>query len=48
MRKPPVQLDLFTDYEGLRKQEQIFNKEKNIHEVVIGLRKRYGKNTILD
>ncbi|MCI8335987.1 MAG: DNA methylase [Peptococcaceae bacterium] len=50
---PPVmeQLDLFTDYEALAKQQtmeqQALEKERKIQEAVIGIKKQYGKNAII-
>lgn len=45
------QLDLFTDYEALRKEEEQKHikeqKEKSLQHAVIDIRKKYGKNAIL-
>ena len=45
------QLDLFTDYQALEKQEQeeaiALEKEKNLQKAILGIKKRYGKNAIL-
>ena len=38
------QLDLFTDYETLRREQE---KEKNLQESLLSIKKKYGKNTIL-
>ena len=38
------QLDLFTDYETLRKEQE---KEKNLQESLLSIKKKYGKNAIL-
>lgn len=45
------QLDIFTDYETLKKQEQKENerllKEKKLQEATLKIKKKYGKNAIL-
>lgn len=45
------QLDMFTDYEAIRKQKEVEKvkeqKEKNLQHTVIDINKKYGKNTIL-
>lgn len=45
------QLDLFTDYEALRKQRQEeetkLQKEKQIQQAMLSIKKKYGKNAIL-
>ncbi|MCM1139959.1 MAG: hypothetical protein NC453_15440 [Muribaculum sp.] len=50
-RQPVVQLDLFTDYEALereqRAEEEALAKERRRQEAVLRLRKQFGKNTIL-
>lgn len=50
-RQPPVQLDLFTDYEELerrqRAEDEELAKERRRQEAIIKLRKQFGKNTIL-
>lgn len=47
----PEQLDLFTDYEALnrvREQERTaLEKEKSLQKAVIGIKKKYGKNSVL-
>lgn len=47
----PEQLDLFTDYEALRKQKEEESKElqreKKIQQAVLSLKKRFGKNAVL-
>lgn len=49
--KPPVQLDLFTDYDEIRRHEQqqkeALNREHRVHETILELKKRFGKNSIL-
>jgi DNA polymerase V len=45
------QLDLFTDYEALQKQQEEENaaleKEKKIQQAMLSIKKKYGKNAIL-
>ncbi len=45
------QLDLFTDYEALRKQRQKedakLQREKQIQLAMLSIKKKYGKNAIL-
>ena len=45
------QLDLFTDYEALRKQEAeeaaALEREKNMQKALLDIKKKYGKNAIL-
>ena len=47
----PQQLDLFTDYEALERQqkeeEEALQKERKIQEVQLAIKKRFGKNAIL-
>lgn len=47
----PTQLDLFTDYEALSKEEQTtkaeHEKERRIQEVLLNIKQRFGKNAIL-
>ena len=49
--KKPIQLDLFTDYEELcRQQEQErteLEKERRMQETILELKKRFGKNAVL-
>lgn len=51
IKKTHDQLDLFTNYEELEKQEQeeaiALEKEKNLQKAILGIKKRYGKNAIL-
>ena len=46
-----IQMDLFTDYEGLEEQkkenEANLKKERAIQEAILSARKKYGKNAIL-
>lgn len=45
------QMDLFTDYSRLQQQEEQENrrleKEKNLQQAILGLKKKYGKNAVL-
>ena len=47
----PQQLDLFTDYEALKKQKQEekakLDKERRMQEAQLKIKKRFGKNAIL-
>lgn len=47
----PIQLDIFTDYEELRKREELKNseltRERQRQEAILGIKKRFGKNAIL-
>lgn len=47
----PVQLDLFTDYEALRKkkaaEKAALEKERKMQQAVLGIKKKFGKNAIL-
>ncbi len=47
----PQQLDLFTDYEALQKQQQAeqaaLDKERRMQEARLAIKKRFGKNAIL-
>lgn len=46
-----IQLDLFTDYEELKRQEKCeeeqLKKEQRMQEALIAIKRRYGKNAIL-
>ncbi|MCQ2221275.1 MAG: DNA methylase [Prevotella sp.] len=50
-RKGPIQLDLFTDYEVLKKQkaeeEAALAKERKIQEAMLKIKKQFGKNALL-
>lgn len=45
------QLDLFTDYEALQRQEEekevLLQKEKKMQQAILAIKKKYGKNAIL-
>ncbi len=47
----PEQLDLFTDYEAIEKQQQeqqaLLDKERRMQEAQLNIKKRFGKNAIL-
>ena len=47
----PAQLDLFTDYAALEKQEReeeaALEKERRIQKAVLGIKRKFGKNAIL-
>ena len=47
----PAQMDLFTDYAALEKQEReeeaALEKERKIQEAVLGIKQKFGKNAIL-
>ena len=47
----PIQLDLFTDYEALRKEQiakkQQEEKERRIQETILQIKESFGKNAIL-
>lgn len=50
-KKAPQQLDLFTDYEALEKQEKeedaALEKEKKMQQAMLQIKKKFGKNAIL-
>ena len=50
-RAVPVQLDLFTDYDELRRQKEEtqkqLQKERRVQEAILQIKKTYGKNSIL-
>jgi DNA polymerase V len=47
----PQQLDLFTDYEALSKQQEAeqaaLDKERRMQEAQLAIKQRFGKNAIL-
>lgn len=51
IKQPPVQMDLFTDYEAqdqqAKKLEEELAKEKKMQKALINIKQRYGKNAIL-
>lgn len=50
-KKRPIQLDLFVDYEELKKQddeeEERMAKERRMQETILSIKKQFGKNSIL-
>ena len=50
-KKAPLQLDLFTDYEAQKKEEEAreekLGKEHVLQETVLEIKRKYGKNSIL-
>lgn len=50
-KEEPQQLDLFTDYEALAKQQQTAEaaeaKERRMQEALLNIKQKYGKNAIL-
>ena len=50
-RQEPQQLDLFTDYEALAKQQEAeqatLEKERRMQEAQLAIKQRFGKNAIL-
>ncbi len=42
-----VQMDLFTDYEKVRRREELLKREKNVQKALLDIKKRYGKNAVL-
>ncbi len=49
--RQPVQLDLFTDYEELKRkadeERMVLAKERKMQEVMLSIKKKFGKNAIL-
>ena len=47
----PVELDMFTDYEAIRREKQVedaeLTRERKIQETIINIKKRFGKNSML-
>lgn len=41
------QMELFTDYDALEREEQVLEREKSMQKAMLGIKKRYGKNAIL-
>ncbi len=50
-KKAPLQLDLFTDYEAQKKEEEAreekLGRERVLQETVLEIKRKYGKNSIL-
>lgn len=47
MKASAEQLDLFTDYEQLEREERLFERETKMQKALLKIKKRYGKNAIL-
>ncbi len=49
--EPPEQLQMFVDYEALerkrRREKAAMEREKNLQRAILGLKQKYGKNTVL-
>ena len=45
--EPFEQMDLFTDYEERREQEQVLEREKRRQKAMLHIKRRFGKNAIL-
>ena len=47
----PVELDIFTDYEAVKKEKQIeeaaLARERKIQETIINIKNKFGKNSLL-
>ena len=47
----PVELDMFTDYEAIKKEKQIeeaaLARERKIQETIINIKNKFGKNSLL-
>ena len=47
----PVELDMFTDYEAVKKEKQIeeaaLARERKIQETIIYIKNKFGKNSLL-
>jgi DNA polymerase V len=47
----PVQLDLFTDYDSLKaeqeKEKESLARERRMQEAILNIKKKYGKNSLL-
>jgi DNA polymerase V len=50
-KRDPIQLDLFTDYETLRKKEEEetaeLEKERRVQLALLSIKQKYGKNSVL-
>ncbi|MDE7229519.1 MAG: DNA methylase [Oscillospiraceae bacterium] len=47
LQAQPVQLDLFTDYEGIEREERSLERETQMQKALLKIKSRYGKNAIL-
>ena len=47
----PIELDMFTDYEAVRREKQVeeaeLARERKIQETIINIKNRFGKNSLL-
>ena len=47
----PVELDMFTDYEAVRREKQVedaeLKRERKIQETIINIKNKFGKNSLL-
>ncbi|MCI5579040.1 MAG: DNA methylase [Oscillospiraceae bacterium] len=43
----PYQLDLFTDYAAIERENRLLSREKNMQKAVLKIKERYGKNAII-
>lgn len=47
----PFELDMFTDYEAVKKEKQIeeaaLARERKIQETIINIKNKFGKNSLL-
>lgn len=41
------QLDLFTNYEEIKKEQKMLDRERHMQEAMLDIKKKYGKNAIL-
>lgn len=51
MKRTPVQLDIFTDYQALRKveekEEAMLKRERRMQEATLDIKRKFGKNALL-
>ena len=45
--KEPVQLDIFTDYDALEKEQASLEREKKMQKTILSIKDKFGKNSIL-
>ncbi len=43
----PEQIDLFTDYEQIEREERMLERETQIQKALLKIKKRYGKNAVI-
>ncbi len=46
-KKLPEQIDLFTDYEQIEREERMLERETQIQKALLKIKKRYGKNAVI-